>query len=105
MRETQETLLKKVNDIFENKLGQKLNSIERIHRLWKKTPGKDRPVIMKLTDFRDKMKILQNCHKLKNTKISISEDYSKRVTEIRKKLWKSSDEERRNGMKVNLRQG
>ncbi|XP_037556826.2 uncharacterized protein LOC119433643 [Dermacentor silvarum] len=103
VRETQETLLKKVNnDIFENKLGQKLNSIERIHRLEKKTTGKDRPVIMKLTDFRDKMKILQNCHKLKNTNISISEDYSKRVTEIRQKLWKSSDEERRNGMKVKL---
>lgn len=58
--ETQETLLKKVNDyIFENKLGQELNSF-------------DQPVILKLTDFTDKMKFLRNSHKLKNTEISIS---------------------------------
>uniref|UniRef100_A0A6G5A9P1 Uncharacterized protein n=1 Tax=Rhipicephalus microplus TaxID=6941 RepID=A0A6G5A9P1_RHIMP len=50
-------------------------SIERIHRLGKRSANKTRPIIFKLLDDRDKTKILKNCHKLKDTDISISEDF------------------------------
>ncbi|XP_077550567.1 uncharacterized protein LOC144163644 [Haemaphysalis longicornis] len=101
--EDEAVLLRKVNDeIFGNVLGTRLSSIERIHRLGKKMPEKDRPVILKVSDFRDKMRVLKNCPKLKGTQFSINEDYSKRVVEIRKQLWISSAEERKKGVKVKL---
>ncbi|XP_065292009.2 uncharacterized protein [Dermacentor albipictus] len=101
--ETDEILMKKVNEeIIGGILKQKLNSIERIHRLGKKIPGQIRPIIFRVTDFRDKVRILSNCRKLRGTQFSINEDFSKRVVEIRKKLWKSSEEERMKGAKVKL---
>ncbi|XP_070386672.1 uncharacterized protein [Dermacentor albipictus] len=101
--ENEETLLKKVNDdVFEAKLGEKLSTIERIHRLGKVNPGNHRPVILRIGDFREKTKIMNNCYKLKGRKISISEDYSKRVHDIRKKLWNTTVDERKNGAKVKM---
>ncbi|XP_037278177.2 uncharacterized protein LOC119171476 [Rhipicephalus microplus] len=101
--EDEAVLLSKVNDdIFDKLLGSKCSSIERIHRLGKKIPGRSRPVILKVGDFRDKTKILKNCRNLKGTQFSISEDYSKRVVEIRKQLWISSADERAKGAKVKL---
>lgn len=48
------------------------------------------------------MKVLQRCSRLKDTDYSISEDFSKRVQGIRKKLWDSAIEERKAGKKVKL---
>ncbi|XP_040066090.1 uncharacterized protein LOC120839795 [Ixodes scapularis] len=89
-------------EVLEDKLSVKTNGIERIHRLGKPTEGKTRPVILKLLDFRDKMKILRNCNRLKNEPLSISEDYSKRVQGIRKKLLESSKSNKLAGEKVTL---
>ncbi|XP_075741104.1 uncharacterized protein LOC142789271 [Rhipicephalus microplus] len=101
--EDEAVLLSKVNDdIFDKLLGSKCSSIERIHRLGKKIPERNRPVILKVGDFRDKTKILKNCRNLKGTQFSISEDYSKRVVEIRKQLWISSADERAKGANVKL---
>ncbi|XP_049275858.1 uncharacterized protein LOC119406243 [Rhipicephalus sanguineus] len=101
--EKEETLLKKVNDeIFSSTLKVNITSIERIHRIGKKNSGKTRPVILRLADYRDKMKVLQRCSRLKDTDYSISEDFSKRVQGIRKKLWDSAIEERKAGKKVKL---
>nr|XP_037285001.1 LOW QUALITY PROTEIN: uncharacterized protein LOC119177920 [Rhipicephalus microplus] len=101
--ENDDDLVKKINDdIFGSILNQKLNSIERIHTLGKKFSGKDRPVILRVADYRDKVKMLKNCFKLKGTHNNISEDYSKRVTGIRRNLWVSSLEERKKGAKVRL---
>ncbi|XP_037498616.1 uncharacterized protein LOC119372211 [Rhipicephalus sanguineus] len=88
-------------DLFEGKLGVNVSGIERCHRLGKKN-GKERPVIIKILDYRDKVAILQRCSKLKGTELSISEDFSARVRDIRKKLWQSSSRERTNGSKVKL---
>lgn len=77
-------------------------SIERIHRLGKPSANKTRPIIFKLLDDRDKTKILKNCHKLKDTDISISEDFSQRVRNIRKKLWDSAKPNKESGQKVHL---
>ncbi|XP_042150367.1 uncharacterized protein LOC120850684, partial [Ixodes scapularis] len=102
-KETEEIFLKRVNDdVFDKILNNKLNSIERIHRLGKQVSGGDRPIMLKVSDFRDKLAILKNCFKLKGTPISISEDFSKRVVEIRKNLWDSTAEERGRGSKVKL---
>ncbi|XP_077538693.1 uncharacterized protein LOC144151497 [Haemaphysalis longicornis] len=101
--EDEAVVLSKVNDdIFGKLLGSKCSSIGRIHRLGKKIPERDRPVILKVADFRDKAKILKNCRNLKGTQFSISEDYSKRVVEIRNKLWISSADERAKGAKTKL---
>ncbi|XP_077492653.1 uncharacterized protein LOC144103827 [Amblyomma americanum] len=101
--ESEEDLLQKVNnDIFDKILKQRVDTIERIHRLGKREPGRDRPIIIKLTDFRDKMKIMSNCFNLKGTQFSVNEDFSKRVVEIRKNLWNSCADERKNGVKAKL---
>lgn len=52
--------LRKVDyEIFGRILTSKCKSIERIHRLGKKISERDRPVILKVADFRDKIKILK----------------------------------------------
>lgn len=63
--------------------------IERIHRLGRIRNAQvtaNRPVILKLLDYRDKVKIFKCCSKLKNSGYSISEDFSSTLKEIRKKL-------------------
>ncbi|XP_072144351.1 uncharacterized protein [Dermacentor andersoni] len=103
VQENEVALMKKVTEeVFRDILKVQVSSIERIHRLGKKTPGRNRPIIFRLADFREKVKILSNCTKLKDTEISISEDYSKRVVEIRKKLWDSCAEERKEGRRAKL---
>lgn len=100
--ETPEELVEKIKtNIFEEKLKISVSSIERCHRLGKKNE-KARPVIIKLLDYRDKVEILKSCPKLKGTPFSVSEDFSKKVREIRKKLWQSSAEEREAGSKVKM---
>lgn len=101
--ESEDTLAKIVVDhVFGAKLNVKIDSIERIHRIGRKFPRGNRPVIVKLADFRDKVTILKNCVKLKGTAYSINEDFSKRINEIRKNLWSSATEEKRQGSKVKL---
>ncbi|XP_054933596.1 uncharacterized protein [Dermacentor andersoni] len=103
VNETEEALRKKVNvDVFHTVLKLKIDSVERIHRLGKRQNGKDRAIILRLSDFRDKTKILRNCFMLRGKDISINEDFSKRIAEIRKQLWNSSSEERKRGIKVKL---
>ncbi|KAH7948914.1 hypothetical protein HPB49_003430 [Dermacentor silvarum] len=102
-QENDAALVKKVTEEdFRDILKVQVTSIERIHRLGKKTPGRNRPIIFRLADFREKVKILSNCTKLKDTEISISEDYSRRVVEIRKRLWDSCAEERKEGRRAKL---
>ncbi|XP_077531255.1 uncharacterized protein LOC144143361 [Haemaphysalis longicornis] len=99
--ETEEVLIRKVNDeVFGNILKQKLHSIERIHRLGRKIPGTNRPVILRVGDFREKTKIFKHCSKLKGTPFSVPGDFSKRVAATRKNLWNSTAEERKTGAKV-----
>nr|XP_037287721.1 uncharacterized protein LOC119180694 [Rhipicephalus microplus] len=74
----------------------------RMHRIGRKTQNRERPVILKLYNFSEKMLVLRNCGKLKGTAISISEDFSARVQDLRKKLWQSAKEDRDNGAKVTL---
>lgn len=77
-------------------------AIERIHRLGKPRPNKHRPIILKLIDFREKTTVLKSCFKLKGSNYSISEDFSARVRDIRKKLWNYGKPKKEAGDKVAL---
>lgn len=100
--ETSETLEQKVsNEIIRNIMELKEPiAIERIHRLGRPEAGKIRPVIFKLLDWRDKSLILKNGFKLKDTALSIGEDFSRRIREVRKQLWPRSKIHRDKGEKV-----
>lgn len=101
--ETREDIEQKVvKNIFSEKLGVMVSSVERIHRLGQKKQSRDRPVILKLYDFNEKVAIFKNCKKLKGTKISVSDDYSPETVEKRRLLWKSAQTEKGAGAKVNL---
>ncbi|KAM7297306.1 uncharacterized protein ISCGN_022459 [Ixodes scapularis] len=101
--ENSEILERVVSDeIFGKLLNTPISGIERIHRLGKKTDQRIRPVILKLLDCRDKTRVLKNCFKLKGTTFSISEDFSRPVQQIRKKLWESTKINRDKNDKVFL---
>lgn len=83
-------------------MGLTITSMERVHRLGRPKINSQRPVILKLMDYREKQLILQNGRKLKGTRISIGEDFSLHVRSVRGLLWKSSLSNRNNGERVSL---
>lgn len=101
-RETPQMLQDNINEILENKLGIRAITVERCHRLGRIVENKDRPVILKFIDYREKMSVLKVTHKLKGSVLSFSEDFSYKVREAGRNLWKSSENERENGAKVKL---
>lgn len=101
-KETEAELTDKIiKDIFSERLGITINGIERCHRIGRKS-DRNRPAIIKLQDYREKTAILKACPKLKGSEFSVSEDYSKRIRDVRKKLWESASQEKTNGAKVKL---
>lgn len=101
--ETSESLEQAVNEgIIKEKLELEPVAIERIHRLGNAQPNKVRPVIFKLLDSRQKNGILKNGYKLKNSGLSIGEDFSRKIREVRKRLWESAKENRQKHEKVSL---
>lgn len=60
---------------------------ERIHRLGRKQENGTLLVIPRFYDFHEKVQFLRNARALRSTGVSISEDYSWRVREIRRNLW------------------
>lgn len=101
--ETSKDLESAVNDnIIKGKLELEPVAIERIHRIGQPGTDKTRPVILKLLDSSKKMPILRSCKKLKGTNISIGEDFSQRIRDVRKKLWDSAKPNRENNDKVSL---
>lgn len=101
--ETTEVLERAVNkNIFEDILQLRNIAIEKIHRLGRPAPNKTRPIILKLLDLRQKADILKNAHKLRDTNLSIGQDFSQSVRFIRKKLWDSAKLNRERKEKVSL---
>lgn len=101
--ETEEELKQKVlHDVFDKRLGVKVNTVERIHRLGKKRNDKTRPVIMRLFDYNEKTAVFSNCKKLKGSEISVSSDYSQETLQKRRNLWESAKKEKSSGSKVRL---
>uniref|UniRef100_A0A6B0VA22 Tick transposon n=1 Tax=Ixodes ricinus TaxID=34613 RepID=A0A6B0VA22_IXORI len=92
-----------LTEIFENKLGLKVTSVERIHRIGRADGRRPRPVILRLYDFNEKLNLLRNSRRLKGTRIFLSEDFSRRVQLVRKQLWDSIKGTRTSDDKVFLR--
>ncbi|CAN7974771.1 unnamed protein product, partial [Ixodes persulcatus] len=101
--ETRNSLEEKVlDDMFNKQLGVSLTSVERIHRIGRITQGKNRPVVLRVFNYNEKVSVFKNCKKLKGTAVSISDDFSKETLQTRKKLWESAHDEKRGGAKVKL---
>lgn len=74
------------------------NDIDFVKRLGKKEENKARPILIGLTTWSKKIKILMNKNALKGHEIFISEDFPKDVIEKRKTLHKTMIENRKAGV-------
>ena len=88
----------KVIKVFKNNLNIKGVTIERAHRPGKISSKNPRTIVMKLLNYKEKIKVLKNPHKLKRTNIYINEDYSFDTMVIRKKLLEEMKVNRNNGI-------
>ena len=95
--ETWEQTEEILHNLFKEKLELENISVERAHRVGNKGKNNKRKIVLKLASFKDKLKIISEARKLKGTNISINEDYSKEILEIRKEKWKEVKELRKNG--------
>ena len=68
----------------------KYQVMDRVHRLGRRKGDqtKPRPIIVKMTTFKDKQYILRNSFKLKDSKMNVSEDYSKATLDLHRRLVK-----------------
>ena len=80
----------KIYNLLKNKLEMDTSnsSIERAHGIGEKSNDKERVIVVQSSFYKDKINILRNCKKLKGTKISISENFSKETMQIPKEKWK-----------------
>ncbi|CAN8025274.1 unnamed protein product, partial [Ixodes persulcatus] len=62
------------------------SAVERAHRLGAYSNQRNRPIIVKFASFKTKQELLLRSPKLKNTSVSLSEDFSPKVRMERKKL-------------------
>ena len=101
--ETWEVTETKVLDLTRNKLEiAEPISIDRCHRLGRKRATGPRPIIAKLTFFKEKQKVFSQASKLKGTGVSISEDYIKPIRESRSKLVPMLKSARAKGKRASL---
>lgn len=92
----------KVRGIVTDKLGIDGDDIalERAHRL--KSKGETAPIIVKFSFYKDRCAVLAAAKKLKGSPISLSEDYTVRVRNIRRKLMPFLNEQKQQGKKAKL---
>ncbi|XP_065664074.1 uncharacterized protein LOC136085955 [Hydra vulgaris] len=93
---------KKVQQIFNDQLKISNIIIERTHRIERrfnaeKIKNKPRTIILKLLNYKDKEKILENAKMLKGTGIFINEDFSFETNKIRRELSEKMKIERNAG--------
>ena len=89
----------KIYDLLEEKLEMDGSNvtIEMAHRVGEKLNDKERVIVVQFLFYKDKTNILRNCKKLKGTKFSIFEDFSKETMQIRKEKWKKVLANRKQG--------
>ena len=89
----------KIYDLLEEKLEMDGSNvtIETAHRVGEKLNDKERAIVVQFLFYKDKTNILRNCKKLKGTKFSIFEDFSKETMQIRKEKWKKVLANRKQG--------
>ena len=79
---------KKLKIVIQNNLGLDVDNIiiERAHRIGKKNDKKDRIIVARFLNYKDREVILKSRFKLKDTGIYINEDYSDETIKIRNDL-------------------
>ena len=73
-----------LRDTLHNKINLTNIRFDRVHRISSKKGIQ--PIIARVTDYKDKIKILKERHRLKGTQIFLSEDYTSRIRNVRKNL-------------------
>ena len=63
-------------------------TIERAHHDGEKSNDKERAIVVQFLLHKDKINILRNCKKLKETKIYIFEEFFKQKMQIHNEKWK-----------------
>ena len=76
--------------------------IDRAHRVGPKRNGADRPIVVKFALYKDKEGVLSKRRFLHGTNISLSEDFSKDVRDIRRRIWHLTEKDRKQNDKVFL---
>ena len=97
-RETWEETEMKVKNLFRNELGiTEEVEIDRAHRVGRKEDGKVRTIVLRCHKYKMKEQIKKAARKLKNTGIYINDDFSLETLLVRKDLFKTAKELRRQG--------
>ncbi|XP_077529637.1 uncharacterized protein LOC144142091 [Haemaphysalis longicornis] len=99
---TAELRMKIIQELIGHQLGVVVNSVERVHRVGIKSHDNVRPVIMNFFVYNEKRKVLNSCHKLKGTTISVNHDFCKATLAKRSKLLSHSSNLKAQGRKVSL---
>lgn len=105
-KEGYEETEKIVQEFFSVHLKVQAGDIERAHRVGKRRPDFDRPIIIKFLNFKSKTEVLRNAPKLKNLaspKVWIDEDFSPKVQMARKKLRDFAKHNRQGSERFSLR--
>ncbi|KAL1463858.1 hypothetical protein WDU94_015558 [Cyamophila willieti] len=86
--ENWETLEEAMLNLFKEELGVdcRVEDLDECVRVGRKGDGKIRPIKIGFTSYKKKLCVLRNKKKLKGTKTSITEDYSKQVRERRRAM-------------------
>lgn len=97
-----------VKEFLSHHLKIKVGNIERAHRLGKKRPNFERPIIVKFQDFKSKTEALSNAFKLKDLetpKVWLEEDFSPKIQLARRKLREFAINTRDEGERYKIRVG
>ena len=98
--ETWEETDKKLESFFSDKLGLERITIERSHRTGKRESGRNRTIVAKFLNYRDKVEVLNKFRDLKlwEENIFLNDDFSRKTLEIRKNLFAEAKERRKNNL-------
>ncbi|CAG9764482.1 unnamed protein product [Ceutorhynchus assimilis] len=91
--------------IFETILKIKLDDadIEEVFRIGKRAEGRSRPVMVKMANFKKKLFILENAHKLKGSQYAISNDLDSEERSVQKVLLRHRYEAKEKGYNVQMK--
>ena len=97
--ETWEECEERVNCFLKEKLDIDTSKIwiERAHRVGEKKTAQERQIVVQFNSYKNKLDILRNCKKLKSTKFSVFEDFSKETVSTRKEKSKGILKNRKDG--------
>jgi hypothetical protein len=109
-KETWEVTEQKIREVMEITMGMvdassdTVLQIERAQRLGQRTHNKTRPILVRFMHEKQRNTVMEKARKkLRNTDIRVGEDFSKRVREVRQKLYPKMMDARAEGRRANIR--